>query len=182
VLDLSDAELVKRAQGGDVNAVGALYDRYQARIFRYVQSRVFDGRLAEDLTGEIFMRMVINLPRYRATGVPFASWLYRIARNLVVDHHRKEGNFMSLPIDYVANMHDGRQHNPAPVVERQLEMERIQLALERIDEMQREVIRLRFLVGLSLQEVAEALDKTVAAVKSLQHRGLLALRVALKLQ
>lgn len=94
----NDADLVKRAQGGDVDAVGELYDRHHESIFRYVQSRVYDRDLAEDLTGEIFTRMVTSLPGYRLRGIPFRAWLYRIARNLVVDHYRKESGRVSVPL------------------------------------------------------------------------------------
>ena len=179
MLEPRDAELVARAQRGDVNAVGQLYDRHQARIFRYVRSRVHNNQLAQDLTGEVFLRMVAALPEYRITQAPFAAWLYSIARNLIADHYLKEGGRMAVPIQEVQHV-IGEGTDPAAVVEQQLTLERVQRALERIDETQREVIRLRFLVGLSLREVAESLGKTVAAVKSLQHRGLLALRAALQ--
>lgn len=66
-----DADLVRRAQGGDVNAFGELFDRHHGRIHRYIWGRVRDERVAEDLTGEVFARMVLSLPKYRVTGVPF---------------------------------------------------------------------------------------------------------------
>ena len=152
MLDPSDADLVRSAQKGNVSAIGELYDRYNERIFKYVWIRVSNKRRAEDLTGEVFARMITHLHDYREMGIPFSSWLYRIAFNLVVDYYRKEKNRA---------------------------VEKLQLALDKLDESQREVIILRFLVGLSLREVAGGLDKTVAAVKSLQHRGLVALRLAL---
>jgi RNA polymerase sigma-70 factor (ECF subfamily) len=179
VLDASDASLVRRAQGGDVNAVGELYDRHHAHIFRYVWSRVHDGRSAEDLTGEVFTRMVTSLADYRPMGVPFRAWLYRIAHNLVVDHYRKESDHALVPL-YHAEGLSGEENSPALIVEHRLTAERVQRALAKLDPSQREVVVLRFLVGLSLREVALTLGKTVAAVKSLQHRGLAALRVALK--
>ena len=179
MLEPSDADLVRCAHGGDVSAVGALYDRHHEPVFRYVWSRVRDNHLAEDLTGEIFTRMVVSLPDYCPTGVPFRSWLYRIAHNLVVDHYRKEGNRVLVPL-YDAEEQGAEEDNPASIVERQLAVERVGRALARLDPTQREVVVLRFLVGLSLREAALALDKTVGAVKSLQHRGLVALRAALK--
>lgn len=114
-----DIELVQRAQNGDVEAVGELFDRHHEPIFRFAWSRVGDRQVAEDLTGEVFTRTVRSLPDYRLEGIPFRAWLYR-------------------------------------------------------------VVVLRFLVGLSLEEVAAAVDKTTAAVKSLQHRGLKSLRLALR--
>jgi RNA polymerase sigma-70 factor (ECF subfamily) len=159
--------------------MGEIYDRHHLHIFRYVCSRVGDNHSAEDLTGEIFARMVANLPDYRPMGVPFRAWLYRIAHNLVVDHYRKEGGQVLVPLDHADGL-AGEGNNPDAIVETKLTVERIQRALDTLDQSQREVVVLRFLMGLSLREVALTLDKTVAAVKSLQHRGLLALRAALQ--
>jgi RNA polymerase sigma-70 factor (ECF subfamily) len=179
VLDTSDADLVKSAQGGDVSAIGELYDRHHEHIFRYVCSHVRDSRSAEDLTGEIFTRMVTSLPNYRPRGVPFRAWLYRIAHNLVVDHYRQQGKHDLVPLCH-AETRSEQDDDPGSIVEQRLTVERVKHAMARLDPSQREVVLLRFLAGLSLREVALTLDKTVAAVKSLQHRGLLALRLALQ--
>jgi RNA polymerase sigma-70 factor (ECF subfamily) len=162
-----------------VNAIGELYDRHHTRIFRYVWSQVRDEHLAEDLTGEVFLRMVTGLPNYRHRKVPFQAWLYRIARNLAVDHYRKASRHEQVPL-YHAEGQSDRGDDPPSLVERRLTAERVQRALDRLDPLQREAIALRFLVGLSLRETAQALGRTVAAIKSLQHRGLVALRAALQ--
>jgi RNA polymerase sigma-70 factor (ECF subfamily) len=178
VLDPSDADLVRSAQKGNVSAIGELYDRYNERIFKYVLIRVSNKRRAEDLTGEVFARMITHLHDYREMGIPFSSWLYRIAFNLVVDYYRKEKNRAPILPAHQAQLAT-QDDDPVVIVEHRLTVEKLQLALDKLDESQREVIILRFLVGLSLREVAGGLDKTVAAVKSLQHRGLVALRLAL---
>jgi RNA polymerase sigma-70 factor, ECF subfamily len=175
----SDADLVQNAQRGDVDAVGELYDRHHERIFRYVWARVRDRGTAEDLTGDVFTRMVTHLGGYQVGSVPFVAWLYRIAHNLIIDHYRKEKATMSVPLHYADGVSQS-QDNPTTVVERQLTLEKIHHALTTIDQTQQEVVILRFLVGLSLNEVAHTVDKSVAAVKALQHRGLSALRLALK--
>lgn len=180
----SDSDLIRRAQEGEVSAVGALYDRHHKLIFRYVWLRVHNEQLAEDLTGEIFAKMVVSLPDYQFKGIPFRAWLYRIAHNLVVDHYRKESRHILVPLSdglyppYAEGVRM-KNNNPASVVEHQLTIEEVRQALEELIPSQREVVILRFLVGLSLREAALALGKTVAAVKSLQHRGLVALREAL---
>ncbi|MCP4423285.1 MAG: sigma-70 family RNA polymerase sigma factor [Chloroflexi bacterium] len=174
-----DAQLVKRAQRGDVDAIGHLYDEHHQPIFRYVWSRARDQQLAEDLTGEIFTRMVANLSSYKPTNAPFRAWLYRIARNLLVDYHRSQNGRFPASLEQAKNLSDDGSE-PGPIVERQLTLEQIQAALTRIDPAQQEVVVLRFVAGLSLADVAHALDKTVPAIKSLQHRGLTALRAALK--
>ena len=179
--DLSDAELVERAQGGDVAAIGELYDLHHQDFFRFAWSRLGDRQAAEDLTGELFTRMVKSLGSYRKRDVPFRAWLYRIARNLVVDYRRKHGRYEQVSIDQadgavLLHGEDGRSPYPESAVERQLTRDRVRKALESIDESQREVVVLRFLVGLSLKETADTLQKSVPAVKSLQYRGLAALR------
>ena len=161
-----------------MEAVGELYDRHHTRIFRYLWSRLRDPHLAEDLTGEVFVRMVRDLPGYRPRGIPFRAWLYRIAHNLAVDQQRSQGRHPLVSLDD-AECLQAEGQDPEARAERQITVERVERALETLDPTQREVIVLRFLVGLSLREAAAALDKTVGAIKSLQHRGLVALRAAL---
>ena len=175
--DSSDPNLVARAQGGDVDAIGALYDQHHESIFRYVWLRVGDRHLAEDLTGDVFMRMLAALPHYQAVGLPFRAWLYRIAHNLLVDHYRKKNNRASVPLDAIEESEG--EGDPISTIEQKLLAERLHRALSKLDQSHREVVMLRFVSGLSLREVALAIDKTEAAVKSLQHRGLVALRLTL---
>lgn len=175
---MDDAKLVERAQQGNINAIGQLYDQHQPHIYRYIWSRVRHSQTAEDLTGEIFTRMVTNLPSYRITEMPFRAWLYRIARNLVVDYFRGQNGRYTLPLDEAVEVTE----EMIPIdsmVEQKLTVETVERALDQIDPDQRDVIALRFLIGLPLKEVALSLNKSVPAVKSLQHRGLTALRAAL---
>ena len=175
--DVTDVELVARAQGGEVDAAGSLYDRHRESVFRYLWLRLGDQQLAEDLSGDVFTRMLDALPRYQALGIPFRAWLYRIAHNLLIDHFRKTSQRASVPLDVLEDRDDG--NDPTLVVEGNLLTEQLMRALSHLDHNQREVVTLRFLMGLSLQEVAQAMDKSEAAVKSLQHRGLTLLRRAL---
>jgi RNA polymerase sigma-70 factor (ECF subfamily) len=123
--------------------------------------------------------MVAHLPQYQITGAPFTAWLFRIAHNIVVTHYQQENRITLAPISQADN-HSQLQDNPTHLVENKLEMDWVWQGLQQLDESQRDVIILRFLVGLSLKEVAHALDKSVGAIKTLQHRGILALRVALQ--
>jgi RNA polymerase sigma-70 factor (ECF subfamily) len=176
--EFNDMELVKQAQSGSVAAVGELYDRHRSRIFRYIRFKTANTQVAQDLTSEVFLRMVDNLPSFQLRGVPFSAWLYRIARNLIIKQGQKESNWPVVSLGYADNV-SRNGDNPALVVERQMEMERIWQGLERINEIQREVILLRFIGGLSLKETSQIMEKTVAAIKTLQHRGVLALQVVL---
>ena len=174
---MDDAELVRRAQHGNSNAIGKLYDHHQPHIFRFVWSRVRHQQTAEDMTGEIFTRMVTHLPNYRDSGLPFRAWLYRIARNLIADYFRQHGGHTPLPLDEAENVTEN-MGDLDTLVQQTITMKSVEKALDHIDPEQREVVIMRFLVGLPLKEVALSLNKTVPAVKSLQHRGLKALRIA----
>lgn len=174
---MDDTELVKRAQRGNKQAVGKLYDRHQPHIYRFVWSRVQHQQTAEDMTGEIFIRMVKNLPHYQDGGTPFRAWLYRIARNLLTDYFRQSARQISL--DEVENLMESTESLDT-VVQHKITVSSVTKALAKIDPEQREVVVMRFLVGLPIKEVAISLNKTVPAVKSLQHRGLQALRATLQ--
>jgi RNA polymerase sigma-70 factor, ECF subfamily len=175
--DLSRPDVVTLAQGGDVQAIGALYDQHHQALFRYLWARVGERQTAEELTGDVFMRMLAALPRYRPSVVPFRAWLFRIAHNLLVDHYRKESGRVAVPLQSAEGVTDGS--DPAVLVEQKITVEHVQQALAVVDEPQRSVIALRFLSGLSLEETAAVLDKSESAVKALQHRGLVAMRRAL---
>lgn len=175
----TDEELAREAKKGSVEAVGQLYDRHRPQIFRFVWSRLSHRQLAEDVTAEVFTRMVKSLPDYQFLNLPFQAWLYRIARNLIIDHYRRDGQRDTVSLDEVQYQLTMEKENPVTLVEQKLAWEQIQSALVEIDEAQQEVLILRFLVGLSLKEVAQTMDRTVASVKTLQHRGLIALRATL---
>lgn len=177
MFDGNSQNIIMRAQRGDVDSIGQLYDQHQNAVFRYLWARLGQRPLAEDLTGEVFLRMLKALPNYRPTA-PFRAWLYRIARNLLVDHYRKHGQAAQVPLE-TAEARPTSEADLLTVAEHTLTITHLQTALSQIDEVQREVVTLRFLSGLSLQETAAALEKTEAAIKALQHRGLAALRQAL---
>lgn len=162
-------------ESGSLPAAEELYREHHEHIFRFIWSRVHDAPLAEDLTGEVFTRMVANLPNCRDQSLPFRAWLYQVARNLIIDHLRKESLAQGLK-----DVTQPDVISPEEKVETVLTLERVQRALGKIDPVQREVIELRFLAELSLDEVALVIDKSVAAVKALQHRGLASLRDHLK--
>lgn len=176
VLQNEEQELVLKAQKGEVTAVTTLYERYHLSIFRYVYTRVKPRELAEDLTGEVFYRMVAHLPQYRFSEAPFRAWLYRIAHNLIVDHYRLGQTPENVPLTETLPDTTTTTNQPELWLEETIHAEQIQQALSRLDQAQSDVLSLRFLVGLSLQETADVLQKSVAAVKSLQHRGLTALK------
>jgi RNA polymerase sigma-70 factor (ECF subfamily) len=176
--DLSSPELIEKAQQGRAEAIGALYDSHCQAIYRYFHVRLGHQQTAEDLTGEVFRRMITGLPKYRASNLPFRAWLFRIAHNLLIDHYRQEGvrKFTSLAETETAGE---AEIDPLSAVEQKLTLEDAYHALSRLEASQRDVLALRFLSGLSLKETALAMGRTEDAVKALQRRGLMALRLRL---
>jgi len=173
MLEISTSTLVARAQSGDIDVVGELYDRYHVSIFRYLYYRVGDRQAAEDLTSEVFLRMIRSLNAYRPQNVAFEAWLFQIARNLAIDYYRKmnNGNMTSLEEHLGSSTED-----PESSLEHSLTSELLTKALARLNEVQRDVIVLRFINGLPIAQVAQALHKSEDSIKALQRRGLSALR------
>ena len=163
--------LVERARQGDADAFGALYDRYQPDILRYLTHRLRDPEVAEDLTQQVFLKAWQAVPRYQQRGVPFKAWLYRMAHNLMVDHYRARRPTNDL---------EGIDVPEEPVAEqrvlRQELLERLQEALDRLSTDHREVLVLRFLMEKSAAEIGEIMERKEVTVRGLQFRALRALR------
>ena len=168
----NERELIERAKNGDKEAVSALYESYAQAIFQYISYRVESDMIAEDLTADVFLRMVRGLPRYKYTGAPVGAWLYRVAANRIADHYRKGRHETSAPI-----LDSYRSDTPEPFDEmaRQEERTHLREALQTLSEDYQNIIILRFMKELPHAEVAEIMGKSEAAVRVLQHRGLKAL-------
>jgi len=168
-----ERKLIRRAKSGDPAAFAEIYDAHYPAIYRYVFFRVGSEPVAEDLAGEVFVRLVEKIDQFTYRGRPLLAWLYTIARNLVADHHRHTGKATLVPLDegLVADSVD-----PEDAASLTLSQRRLAAALQELTEEQRQVVVLKFFEGLDNQTVAMIVDKSVGAVKSLQHRGLAALR------
>ena len=171
--------LVRQAQQGHQPAFAALYEMYYDQIFRYVSFKCGSPSESEDLTGDVFIKMLGSINSFRWKGHPFTSWLYRIAHNLVVDYFRKKGTRRTVPLDEAANAIGASASDLEYRADISLTMSDVVLALDNLTDLQREVIALRFASGLSIAETAETLGKRGNAVKALQHAGLKKLRLAL---
>ena len=171
--------LVRQAQQGHQPAFAALYEMYYDQIFRYVSFKCGSPTEAEDITGEVFLKMLESIDRFRWKGHPFTSWLYRIAHNLVVDYFRKKGSRPTAPLDAAANKIGVSSSDLEYQASISLTMSEVTVAMDVLTDLQREVIALRFASGLSIAETAETIGKRQNAVKALQHAGLKKLRQAL---
>ena len=162
-------QLIERAQHGDEDAVATLYETYSEIIYRYVFYRVPTIADAEDLTAEVFLNMVKQLPRYRVTGVPFEAWLYRIAAARVADFYRHSRR--RIQVELSETLGDSAPL-PEEQLQRQQEIDLLRSALEELGEEHQTILFLRFRERKSHEEVARILGKTVDGVRSAQHRAL----------
>jgi len=169
----SESALLERAREYDGAAIAELYDRYSLRIYNYVYRRVGNRNLAEDLTSMVFVRMLEAIRTSKAWHGSFSGWLYRIAHNAVVDHYRSGKQAKDLPLEDVTLA--SNEHS-ADSAERSITRERVRSAVNELTEAQGLVITLKFMQGMSNAEVATLMGKNEGAIKSLQFRGLAALR------
>lgn len=168
----SEAHLVERAVRGDKRAIGELYNRYVDRIYRYVYARVRSATAAEDLTAEVFVKALEALPNYTPTDRPLHAWLYSIARARTIDYWRRQDRRQQVEL---ADSFPAKASPPHELLELE---EQWAMAIDLIAQLtddQQDVLLLRFVGELGLQEVAQVLGKTLGSVKALQHRALAAL-------
>lgn len=169
----SDAGLVLAAKAGDASAFGELYERYRDAIYRFCLARTGSSADAEDLTSDVFVKALQSIDRYQDRGLPFAAFLYRIARNAAIDRSRTLKQPLSvdgLPSEPVSKQNVESEASLA--VEKSI----LLAALTKLKSEHREVIVLRFIEGYAAVEVAQLLGKTEGAVRTLQHRALERLR------
>jgi RNA polymerase sigma-70 factor (ECF subfamily) len=164
------APVVELARQGDGEAFGRLYDHYHASVFRVIYSQTRSRALAEDLTADTFFRALRGIERYKLEPELFQAWLFRIARNRVVDHAKARPTRLEQAHDM--SLHEGLADDADTELIALLERERVRAGLAGLPASQRRVIELRFLGELSISEVADLLDTTEGAVKQLQYRGL----------
>lgn len=164
---------MQRAVSGDAEAFASLYQSYVDRVYRFIFFRVGESRLAEDLTSQTFLKAWESLGRYQIRGLPFAAWLFRIARNKVIDNYRVSKETVSLE---AALLTQPDPHGKVDEkVEGHLEVEQLRVALRRLTEEQRQVLTLKFIEGLSTKEISQIMGKQEGAIRALQMRGLQAL-------
>jgi len=171
--DTVSVDLILEAQKGNPDAVGALYESYHQRVYQYLYYRTADPKLAEDLTGDVFLRMVEKLSRFQGDDRALFAWLLQIARNLTIDHYRRKNILQFVKSD---ESQCSIEDPPDEITEKHLNCQVLHNALSTLTDDQRDVIVMRFVVGMPLSEVAKTLRRSEDAIKGLQRRGLIALR------
>jgi RNA polymerase sigma-70 factor, ECF subfamily len=168
-LPAAELSLVERACQGQAEAVAELYRLHAPAIFRYFYFRVQERTVAEDLTGEVFVKMIEGLPRYQERGHPITAWLFRIAHDRMVDYRRRAALRLTEPL---SETHTAPEPDTEAQAVERAERERLRELMGLLTDEQRTVIQLRFIEGYSLEDCARMLHKSTGAIKSLQHRAL----------
>jgi RNA polymerase sigma-70 factor (ECF subfamily) len=170
--------LVERAQGGDSEAFGLIYDRYVDTVFRFVYFRVGNRQLAEDLTSDTFLRALKRIGSFTWQGRDLGAWLVTIARNLVADHFKSGRYRLEVTTGDVldADREDrGPEGSPESAVVDHITNVALLTAVKQLNPEQQECIVLRFLQGFSVAETAQTMGKNEGAIKALQYRAVRAL-------
>jgi len=161
---------VTRAKAGDPEGLHYLYVRFADDVLRYVTGLVRDHHEAEDITQNVFAKLMRAIKKYEERAVPFDAWILRVARNAALDHLRAR---RAIPTEEVRLADTGRAETA------QDRGQALREALEGLPEDQREVLVLRHIVGLSPNEIADTLDKSESSIHGLHHRGRRSLRANL---
>jgi RNA polymerase sigma-70 factor (ECF subfamily) len=172
-IEQSDAILVARARAGDAEAFGCLYRRYVDPIYRYLLARLGESKEAEDLTEDVFSRAFQALGTYRERGWPFSAFLYQVAKNVLIDHYRRQKPEVGLAL------HEPAHESLRPLDEhiiRDEQMRDLRRAMEEIPLNYREVIILRIILAMPTSVVANWMNLTEGATRVLLHRALASLR------
>ncbi|HEY1176040.1 MAG TPA: ECF subfamily RNA polymerase sigma factor, BldN family [Phytomonospora sp.] len=167
-------DLVRRAQEGDTEAFGQIYDRYIDTVFRYIYFRVSRRDLAEDLTSETFLRALKRINSFTWQGRDFGAWLVTIARNLMADHFKSGRYRLEVATADVLDAdkeESGPEGNPETAVVDKITNATLLEAVKELNADQQECIVLRFLQGFSVAETARAMNKNEGAIKALQYRA-----------
>lgn len=167
------APLLAAAKAGDGRAFAVIYDAYAGRLYRFLLLRVMEPADAEDLLQRVFMNVIEALPRYEDRGLPFGAWLFRIARNVAIDHARARGDDQGLA---EVEAHSDDRYQPAVFAELKADRQAVREALATLTVEQRDVLVYRFFAGLSPREIGALMGKREGSVRALQFRALATLR------
>jgi len=170
---LAEWDLVKRAQEYEEEAIESLYQTYYPKIYNYAFLQMGDVQAAEDLASDVMLKMIESINKYHFRGLPFGAWVFRIARNRLIDLHRRRRRRGEVDLSETLS---SALANPQALAERALERGQLQIALKHLTDEQRQVITLKFIQGFDNSSVGQIMQRSEGAIKSLQHRALGSLR------
>lgn len=169
--------LVVKAQSGNKQAFAEIYKLLSDSIYRYTLFKTNSHEDAKDLTSETFRRVWSYIYKYRAKN--FKSYLFRIAHNLLVDYYKKNQQIKVTDLDYIQWLPD-QKINIEKEYQKKEEIKLIYKTINKLKQSYKEVLLLRFVEELNIQETAEILKKSSGAVRVLQHRACKKLESLLK--
>ena len=173
-LPKDDAALVEQAQRNPQD-FGAIYDRYVDKIYTYIYYRTGNIHDAEDLTTNVFMRAMNHLPKYIDRGLPFSSWLYRIAHNLVSNYYRDQKRRELVHLEH-STLPEDPSKNPDNITVANEQTEMLLESIRALPSDRQELLILKFVEKLSNKEIGSIMLRSEGAIKSLYHRTLISLR------
>ena len=171
---VNEEQLIRQAQNGNQHAFTQLYDQHFDKVFRYIYVRLKNQAESEDLTQEVFIKAINAIGSYKYEGAPFASWLFRIAHNQVIDFVRKRDKQKTTSLDEALSY--AGNDDPVTETEYRYEVAELTIAIEQLSPAQREVVSLRFIAELTIAEVAKILGKSEGTIKALQFNATASLR------
>ncbi len=155
------------------DALASLFDGHYESVVRYIFVRIGDRADAEELAGDVFLRAVKSLGSFRGSQEQMRFWVYRVARNIVVDYYRKRSKRHTVPLEPADAV---EAQDVEQTAERNLQLEAVAKALDRLTPAQREVIGLRFFAGLTSEEAGRVMGKSSGAVREMQRSAIEKLR------
>ena len=171
-----DAALARRAGSGEAEAFGVLYDRYVDAVYRYVFYRVRNEAEAEDVTSDVFMRALRAIPKYEPRQA-FLAWLYRIARNAVIDRSRRQGARQQVSFeDALAHPNADRVVNPDAGLLAGSDASVVRVAMQQLTPLQQEILVLRYVEGYDTKTISKLVGKADGTIRGIEFRALSALR------
>lgn len=175
-MDVEDLKrAVRGAARGNQDDAAALFDHLYPRLYRYAFARLSSEQDAEDVASETFAKVLRGLDRFRWRGNGFEAWVFRIAKNLVIDRYRVGGREV-IGDELVDSVLPLQTHGPEASALAGEERNELRGMIERLPEEQKEVVLLRFAGELDTHEVASATGRNANAVRQLQFRALTNLR------
>jgi RNA polymerase sigma-70 factor, ECF subfamily len=170
---LAEWDIVRRAQEYDEPSVEALYQKYYPKIYNYAFMQMGDAQASEDLASDVMLKMIESMHKYTFRGLPFGAWVFRIARNRLIDLHRRRRRRGEVDLSGTLS---SALASPQVLAERALERGQIQVALKHLTDEQRQVIVLKFIQGFDNRSIGQIMGRSEGAIKSLQHRALASLQ------
>lgn len=168
--------IIQRAQKGEKDAFGLIYDAFSEKIYKFIYFRVGHRETAEDILSDTFVKAWSKLNQVSSSNT-FSAWVYQIAKHNIIDYYRLKKTTVDLEdvSDILVDL-----ANPIDELNLQMEQKRILSILDQLSTEQRQVIKYRFFEDLSNEEIAQIMNKSEGAIRVLQHRAIIRLKQLLQ--